>query len=401
MSSATMLCFGTAVVDGPVAAAREMARVLARVPSEPVALDARLGLGIAQVYANDLEAARETLTAALAEPRVRGAVLPLVNASFYLAECHYRAGRWAEALDVADAVTSMAEDSAQDWLAVLPHGIAAFVLAGLGEDAGARERATAATAIADAVGLLPARLLAEHAWLRIGAAAGEPERVVEIGDRIWADDRLRLPEWVHHWRATYAEALIAAGRLDDAEAAVRSAEREARAGGDVSIAAEAGRARGVLAAAREDDAAAEAAFAAALGLDEAASRPFERARLELAAGAFARRRGRRRAAAGLLTAAAERLRALGAARSLERCERELEACGLQPVKRSEPRDHEVLTPQERLVARLVATGMTNREVAAELVLSEKTVEYHLGRVFRKLGVRSRTELAVLMSRSAT
>jgi DNA-binding NarL/FixJ family response regulator len=399
MSSATLLCFGSAVVDGPRAAAREMARVLERAPSEAVALDARLGLGIAQVYANDLDAAHATLTAVRADPRVRDTALPFVNASYYLAECHYRAGRWAEALDVADAVTSMVEDSAQDWLAVLPHGIAAFVLAGLGQEARARDRATAATAIAGAVGLLPALLLAEHAWLRIAAAAGDGERVVEIGDRIWADDGLRLPEWVHHWRATYAEALVGVGRLDDAEAAVRAAEDEARAGGDVSIAAEAGRARGVLAATREDHVGAEAAFAAALALDAAASRPFERGRLELAAGAYARRRGRRRAAAALLTTAAERLRALGAVRWLERCERELEACGLQPVKRSEPRDHEALTPQERLVARLVATGMTNRQVAAELVLSEKTVEYHLGRVFRKLGVRSRTALAVRMSRS--
>jgi DNA-binding NarL/FixJ family response regulator len=96
----------------------------------------------------------------------------------------------------------------------------------------------------------------------------------------------------------------------------------------------------------------------------------------------------------VLEEAAERLRGLGARPWLERCERELAACGLRPVKRSRPWAGQDLTPQERLVARLVATGRTNREVAAELVLSEKTIEHHLSRIYRKLGVRSRTQLAV-------
>lgn len=57
------------------------------------------------------------------------------------------------------------------------------------------------------------------------------------------------------------------------------------------------------------------------------------------------------------------------------------------------RPHDMLTPQEDAVAALVATGLSNREVAAELFLSVKTVQFHLTRVYAKLGIRSRAELA--------
>jgi DNA-binding NarL/FixJ family response regulator len=392
MSSATMLCFGTAVVDGPAQAAEALGTVLAETPTAKVRLDAQLGLAIAEIYSNRLEQAEQTLAGVLASPHVRGSLLMYVNGRSYLAERHFRAGRWADALDLAETTASMLADTGEDWLAVLPRGIAAYILAAQGLDARAREHATATTAIAEAVGLTPARLMAEHAWLRIADAAGDAERVAEIGDRLAAPGPLHFDEWVHHWRARYIEALVATGRLGDTTTPLDELEREAVSSGDVSIAADAGRARAVVAAARGDDAAAQQAFAHALDLDEHASRPFERARLELAAGAHARRTRRRREAEALLTRALERFVALGAHPWIARCDREIEACGLRPVKRSQSRAAD-LTPQERTVARLVATGMTNREVARELVLSEKTIEFHLGRVYRKLGVRSRTELA--------
>src|SRR5690606_697350 len=125
-----------------------------------------------------------------------------------------------------------------------------------------------------------------------------------------------------------------------------------------------------------------AAFAAGLALDAASSRPFARGRLELAAGANLRRAGKRRAAADLLVPAAARLEELGAAPWALRCAREAEGCGLKPRPRTAGRDRgRDLTAQERLVARLAAGGLTNREVGAELVISAKTVEHHLGRVY--------------------
>jgi DNA-binding NarL/FixJ family response regulator len=100
-----------------------------------------------------------------------------------------------------------------------------------------------------------------------------------------------------------------------------------------------------------------------------------------------RRARRRRAAREALEQACEELERLGATRWLDRARAELARLGGRP-----PSDGE-LTASESRVAALVAQGRTNREVAAELVVSEKTVESHLSHVYRKLGLRSRAELA--------
>ncbi|MDX3111767.1 helix-turn-helix transcriptional regulator, partial [Nonomuraea angiospora] len=119
--------------------------------------------------------------------------------------------------------------------------------------------------------------------------------------------------------------------------------------------------------------------------------PFDEARLRLAYGRFLRRLGRRRQAQSHLEPALGLFAKLGAAPYVGRCEQELSACGLP---RAEPGASPLLrlTPQEQAVARLVATGMTNRQVARELVLSVKTIEYHLGNAYAKLGVSSRVAL---------
>lgn len=127
--------------------------------------------------------------------------------------------------------------------------------------------------------------------------------------------------------------------------------------------------------------------------------PYERALLELADGQVLRRSGQRRAADSRLRAAREQLSTLDARPDLERCDRELAACGLTPAKRSEI-DPTRLTAQESAVAELVATGMGNREVATELFVSIKTVQFHLTHIYAKLGIHSRSELAALFRQQA-
>ena len=122
--------------------------------------------------------------------------------------------------------------------------------------------------------------------------------------------------------------------------------------------------------------------------------PFERALLELAYGQALRRQGKRRAAAAQLQAAQERLDILGARPYLERCRQELVACGLSPGDRRDF-DPSRLTPQELAVARLVAAGSSNRQVAGQLFVSVKTVQFHLTHIYTKLGVSSRAELGAL------
>jgi DNA-binding CsgD family transcriptional regulator len=140
-------------------------------------------------------------------------------------------------------------------------------------------------------------------------------------------------------------------------------------------------------------------FERALQLDDERPMPFERARTLLAYGRRLHRVGRRAEARKPLHVAVASFERLGAAPWLASAAAELRAAGGR--RRSATGSRDQLTVSERRVAATVARGLTNREVAAELFLSPKTVEFHLGQIYRKLGVRSRTQLAaVLKDRAA-
>ena len=124
--------------------------------------------------------------------------------------------------------------------------------------------------------------------------------------------------------------------------------------------------------------------------------PFEAARALLCWGRRLRHDGQRIAARRHLRAALEGFRALGAGPWIETTERELSATG-ERLRRRGPGARDSLTTQEHQIARLVAAGASNKDVAAQLFLSAKTVEAHLTRIYRKLGVRSRTQLAARVS----
>ena len=117
----------------------------------------------------------------------------------------------------------------------------------------------------------------------------------------------------------------------------------------------------------------------------------ELGRAELLYGEWLRREGRRQEARGRLRAAHERLSAMGVGGFAERALRELRATGERARRRS-PETADELTPQEVHIARLVGTGATSREVAAELFVSPRTVDAHLRNIFRKLDITSRRQL---------
>jgi DNA-binding CsgD family transcriptional regulator len=148
------------------------------------------------------------------------------------------------------------------------------------------------------------------------------------------------------------------------------------------------RCRAVLADDAQD---ADELFATALALHREAS-PFERARTELAYGERLRRDRRRVKARTQLRNALVTFEGLGAAPWAARARQELRASG-EIVRRRDATTVDDLTPQELRIAELVAAGASNRDVAGQLFLSPKTVEYHLGKVFVKLGIGSRVELA--------
>jgi DNA-binding NarL/FixJ family response regulator len=153
------------------------------------------------------------------------------------------------------------------------------------------------------------------------------------------------------------------------------------------------RVRGELEAARGQTTVARAAFVQALRLAAAPGDALETAVAHAAYGRFLRRRGERRNATRQLQIAHDAFAHLGAAPFLTRCRAELAACGKATTPRTGPAAPTDLTSQELAVARLVAAGRHNQEIADELVLSVKTITYHLTHVYTKLGVRSRTELA--------
>jgi DNA-binding CsgD family transcriptional regulator len=197
---------------------------------------------------------------------------------------------------------------------------------------------------------------------------------------------------VVQWQADYVEALALAGRTQDAERQLRRFERVAvRSGRRWALAASA-RCRAMLAPADDLD----RAFARALPLHLAVTSPFERARTELAWGRRAVEAGRRVDAGAHLSLALAAFDALGARRWAEQADEILRRAGQRPQRREGPALGE-LTEHEAQVAILVTEGLSNREVAQRLFVSEKTVEFHLSRVYRKLQIRSRTQLARVLT----
>ncbi|MCA2225167.1 helix-turn-helix transcriptional regulator [Nonomuraea sp. NEAU-L178] len=149
------------------------------------------------------------------------------------------------------------------------------------------------------------------------------------------------------------------------------------------------------------DGEAEPLFLGALDLHAASLTSFQRARTELAYGQWLRRIRRRSEARSHLRAARAAFEQLGASPWAERAAAELSASGEASPAEPLPEALRGLTPQERHVVVLAAQGSSNREIAAQLFLSPRTVGFHLYRAFPKLGITSRTELADLVRQAVT
>ena len=148
------------------------------------------------------------------------------------------------------------------------------------------------------------------------------------------------------------------------------------------------RARALLAKAPDE---AARHYEQALQAHEHGGSPFDHARTELLYGEHLRRERRRSEARPHLRSALGTFEQLGAAPWSDRASAELRATG-ETARKRDPSAAAQLTPQERQIARLVGEGASNKDVAAQLFLSPRTVEYHLRKVFQKLGIASRNEL---------
>jgi DNA-binding CsgD family transcriptional regulator len=191
------------------------------------------------------------------------------------------------------------------------------------------------------------------------------------------------------------EAAVRAGRPDEALEPLALWERFMSGRGVLIGELVLARGRALLAV--PDDA--DAAFGACLALDARAAWPFYQARTELSYGEFLRRGRRKTEAREQLRAAYEGFQRIGAAAWADRAASELRATG-ETARKRDASTIDDLTPQELQIARLVAEGGRNREIAGQLFLSPKTVEYHLRKVFQKLDISSRTELVKLFAGGA-
>jgi DNA-binding CsgD family transcriptional regulator len=218
--------------------------------------------------------------------------------------------------------------------------------------------------------------------------SGDPPAAADWFDK--ADRRAAALEWgepsVRWWTADHAELLLELGRIGDAVRVVDTWEADAIRVAREWVLAHVTRCRGLVAAARGDVEQALALLAQAVAEHDAVGDPFGRARALLALGTVRRRARQKRPAREAIEAALGDFDAIGASRWAAKARGELS-------KVSGRTRAEGLTAAERRVARLVAEGRTNREVAAALFLGERTVASHLTHIYAKLGVRSRTELA--------
>jgi len=187
----------------------------------------------------------------------------------------------------------------------------------------------------------------------------------------------------------FIDAALRLGEPERAQLALERFEAWAPVSRTALVAGMIARCRAVMASDAEE---ADLRFREALGHHDLRVVPYERARTQLAYGERLRRDRRRIEARIQLRSALDTFEGIGTMLWAERARAELRATG-ETARKRDASTLDELTPQELRVARLVTSGASNKDVAAQLFLSRRTVEYHLGKVFVKLGVSSRTELA--------
>ncbi|MEU6717240.1 LuxR family transcriptional regulator [Nonomuraea sp. NPDC046802] len=300
-------------------------------------------------------------------------------ATALLAAAEHRAARWDGAAARAEHACAQAAELGQRWLLPCLEAACVAPLAALGE----HERARAHLAAA------------RDAARELGHALGAHQ--ADLAAALLGDEGAPARDWdafVPDPRPGRIEALVADGRLEEAGKTLAAFD-ESGAARRTGPRGQAERIRldGLLLAARNVPKRAEESFCRALALVESGECPLEEARVLLDLGRLLRRTGRRKAAAERLAAARAIFERLEARPLVDRCAHELEACGLEP-----PATVRLgLTPQELSIAMLVAGGLTNRQIARELLISVKTVEYHLGKIYTKLGIGSRVALAAKLA----
>jgi DNA-binding CsgD family transcriptional regulator len=390
-----LVAVGVTHMAGPLAALSELGYLDAD-PSrvDPIDIDGLCWRGACRFLVGDLEGAISDLTAGLTMAR-NGVALTLgLRVHAYLALAQYLSGQWDAALITIEQGFSAAAIRPRRFELPLLHLAAATLTAGRGVADEAEGHARAAEEAAASVDYAQEQVYGAAARAMACQAAGDylgmSEALGPWEENSELDSRTRI--WAVFWRPLLIEGLIGSGQ--SAPAAVALDQLASQGAGQSYLQPGLAWLQGWLA--EQQGSPEEALQLYQLGEDAVGEgSPVFGGRLLLAHGRLLRRLGQRRPALERLRGANDLFVKLRAAPFVARTEAELLACGLrqQPVK-----DRSVLemTARESEVAHLVGQGMTNAEIGAQLFITPKAVEYHLGNVYAKLGLKGRRELRRLV-----
>jgi DNA-binding CsgD family transcriptional regulator len=344
----------------------------------------------ARVTHGEFEQAQAETAVLCTRAREAGALAMLSGAQLVAADVAFRLGEWDAADDLTLEAIRLATETGQPLMEGYALSTRARLAAARGHDEESRACALAALEIAES-GHVATGLRFVHGALgflhlgldRVDEAVAELELVERLAKGSGHGEPTLVP-----WAADLVEAYARQGRGDDASRVLAMLTRQAASTGGAVAGAAAARCRGVLA----DDF--DQPFAEALALDDRRPMPFERARTLLSYGRRLHRARRRAEARERLREALSGFEQLRATAWERQAQAELRAAG---ARRRRATDDRALTAQEWRVAAAVGRGGTNREIAAELFLSPKTVEFHLRQIYAKLHVHSRAQLATALA----
>ncbi|MGW3347323.1 ATP-binding protein [Nonomuraea rubra] len=348
----------------------------------------RYQLGLAASALGAYELSNAFLTPGVIEARAHGRVGTLTQALVSLAYNAAAAGDTRATVSTATEALALATETRHATWALQARLQLGQAEALRGNAEVADEIADAAEKVIFSAGMHPMLALTQRIRGVNALAAGRFEEAFWHLHRVFDPGDVAYHPYVRFTLAGHlAEAAAHCGALDELRAVVAGLAPVAELSRSPVLLTGLRYAGAVLA---DDAAAYESALAADLR-----DWPFERARLQLTYGGWLRRRRQAAESRPLLRAATAAFDALGAAPWAERARTELRATG---ESRRKPIDAiDALTPQEQQIARLAADGLSNREIAERLFLSPRTVTTHLYRIYPKVGVKSRGELAAMMA----
>lgn len=345
--------------------------------------------GMILEWAGQLDAARDTLAALYQGAMAGGDGHAHAYIAFHLSRVELLAGNWGLADRYADECQESMVNTGQENERPFALAIRAIVAAHRGRIDEARAATDEGIPVARKLGVVPAylELLGIRGFLEL--SLGDAERAEQfLGPLVVAarDAGFGDPA-VLRYHGDAAETLLALGRRSEAVALITEAEDRGTALGRAWTLAIAARGRAQVAALDGDLARASEELERALGWHDDLPEPFERGRTLLALGTVRRRDRQKRSAREALDGALEIFDRLGAQLWAERARAERARISGRPA------EADGLTPTEQRVADLLAAGLTYREVGEALFISPKTVQWNVSKIYRKLGVRSRAQLA--------